>query len=325
VRGDVKEPPVSENGSNQWTRSAPPTAMDRADGLLSRAMVRLGEFPRAGRLALALSLVALVALLDVATGAEISFSIIYLAPVAFAGWFMSRRDGAVVAVLGAFVWGYLEVTTGRAYSADWIPVWNTSVRLGFFLLVNELLERLRRAHVREQQLSRQDSLTGIANARVFEERAREVIARSRRTGSPTTLVYLDLDHFKRVNDEMGHSEGDRVLKAVASSLERSVRETDMVVRLGGDEFAVLMPDTDQPAARVALDRALDAIEREVGSRWPVGATFGAVTFVEPPTSVDCAVRAADGLMYEGKAAGRGQTLYSLWPSDDAPTCEELAT
>lgn len=313
---------MNDISNDRWARSAPPTSMDRADGVITRSMVMLGALPRGIRLIAALALVGLVGVLDVLTGSEISFSIFYLVPVAFAGWFMSRREGVVVAIISAAAWGCIEVSTGRAYTAQWIPIWNSSVRLGFFLLVNELLERLRRAHAREQMLSRQDSLTGLANARVFGEHAAAVIARSRRTDSPITLAYLDLDFFKQVNDELGHSEGDRVLKAVAAILGSSVRETDMAVRLGGDEFAVLMPDTGTEAAKVALERAMGAIATEVTARWGVSATCGAVTFIEPPQDVDCAVRVADELMYRGKVAGRGRLLQTTWPSPSAPDCDE---
>jgi len=251
--------------------------------------------------------------LDTATGSEISFSIFYLVPVSFAGAFISRRAGVVFAVLSAVTWGYLEVWTGRGYSAAWIPYWNSAVRLGFFLLVNELIERLRRAHARQRALAREDSLTGIANARVFEECAHRTIGQSRRSGRPFSIAYVDLDRFKQVNDRYGHSEGDELLRAVAQLIEGGVRSTDVVARLGGDEFGILMPDTEVRQARVALDRVAAAIADGAGGRWTVATTIGAVTFTEPPEDVDRAVREADALMYRGKAEGRGRVLQATWP------------
>lgn len=265
------------------------------------------------RLAVAIALVALVAVLDWATGSEISFSIFYLLPVAFAGILLARRAGTFVAILSAAVWGYLEITTGHPYSAVWIPYWNSAVRLGFFVIVNELIAVARLAQMREQLLSRTDAVTGVSNARLFEEHAIRVLAQSRRSGRPFTITYVDLDRFKQVNDEWGHSEGDRVLRTVATIIAGSARATDIVARLGGDEFGILMPDTGMEQARASLARIADTLKAGMQEHWKVGATFGAVTFTTPPDDVDSAVRVADTLMYEGKTAGRGRIVQATWP------------
>ncbi|PKQ16440.1 MAG: GGDEF domain-containing protein [Actinobacteria bacterium HGW-Actinobacteria-7] len=276
--------------------------------------------PFAVRIALCLGLLAVVMLLDLLTGAELSFSIFYLIPVSFAAAFLSRRAGWALAVLSAGVWGLLEATTGRGLSAAWILYWNTTVRLGFFVLVTELIVRLLGAHERERALSRTDSLTGIANARVFREDVARAIDQSRRAGRPFTVTYIDLDRFKQVNDSLGHSEGDRVLRAVAELIVSGVRTTDVVARLGGDEFGILMPETESEQAQVTLERIAVRLERDIHRRWAVGATFGAVTFTEPPEDVDCAMRQSDALMYRGKDEGRGRILRSTWP-ESAVGCD----
>lgn len=290
--------------------SSAPRARYGGRALVSSDMLR--SLPVAVRLLLCLVLVFCVAMLDTATGSEVSISIFYLLPVSFAGAFISRRAGLVFAILSAAAWGYFEVTTG-VYSAAWIPYWSTAVRLGFFLLVNELIARLERAHANERALARKDPLTGIANGRVFEEQAHRAIAMSRRSGRPFTLAYVDLDRFKQVNDEFGHSEGDRLLRTVAMRIADGVRSTDVVARLGGDEFGILMPDTEAEPARATLERVAAAIADDTDGRWVVGVTVGAVTFTEPPGDVDCAVRQADALMYEGKAGGGGRILQATWP------------
>jgi len=262
-----------------------------------------------------------VGALDAATGKEISFSIFYLAPVSFAGAVISRRAGAALAALSAATWGYLDVTTGPAYSAAWIPYWNSAVRLGFFLLVNELIERLRRAHASERALARTDALTGIANARVFGERADWIIALVRRNGRPFTVAYIDLDRFKRVNDEFGHQEGDKLLRRIAILIADAVRSTDLVARLGGDEFGILMPDTEEVQARVTLERIAAAIAENVTDRWAVEASVGAVTFTEAPEDIGHAVRQADDLMYRAKAEGGGRILQATWPEPEGSVSE----
>jgi diguanylate cyclase (GGDEF)-like protein len=271
------------------------------------------SLPLAVRVLLSMVLLVCVAVLDTATGSEASFSIFYLVPVSFAGAFISRRTGFVLAILSAATWGYFEITTGHAYSAAWIAYWNSAVRLGFFLLINELIERLRRAHARQRTLAREDSLTGIANERVFKEYTHRTIALSRRSGRPFSVAYVDLDRFKQVNDEFGHSAGDELLRTVALLIAAGLRSTDMVARLGGDEFGILLPDTEAEQARVTLERIAAAIADEVRGHWAVGATIGAVTFTQPPEDADFAVREADALMYRGKAEGRGRILYATWP------------
>ncbi len=275
--------------------------------------------PPALRFGIALVLVAIVGGFDAATGAEMSFSIFYLLPVAFAGGLLARSAGTAVAVLAAGVWGYLEITTGRPYSASWIPYWNTGVRLGFFLTVNELLAVARRAHKNEQALSRIDLVTGIPNARAFEEEALRVIALSRRYRRPFTITYVDLDRFKEVNDELGHAEGDRVLRSFAKLIAHSARATDVVARLGGDEFGIIMPETGLEQARVSLERLAAALATGATGHCSVGATLGAMTFTEPPADVAFAVHLADTLMYQAKAGGRGRILQDTWPQRSAVT------
>lgn len=298
-----------------------PEGREDAGGVAARLTDWAFAAPLRVKVLLSLLLLGLVALLDIATGEELSFSIFYLVPVSYAGASISRRAGFALAVLSSATWGYLEVAMGRPYSAAWIPYWNTGVRLGVFVLVNELIDRLRRAHAAQHALASQDSLTGIANARVFHEYADRALATSRRTGRPFTVAYVDLDRFKQVNDTLGHSEGDRLLRTVARLLADQVRSTDVVARLGGDEFGLLMPETDRAAATVSLERIAAAFARDVGARWTVGATIGAITFVEAPLDVDAAVHEADALMYQGKAEGRGRIVQATWPGPAAGSGE----
>ena len=296
-------------------------------GFLARALAAIGfsswmvavrSTPLWTRVVLGLVLLAVVGVLDAVTGPEISFSVFYLVPVLFAGSFVSRGAGRAMAFASAATWGLLDVLTGEAYSAAWIPLWNSAVRLIFFLLIIELVETQQQGLLIQRDLARTDSVTGIANARVFAERVDQVIARSRRDGRAFTITYIDLDRFKQVNDTFGHSEGDRLLREVATIMGRGIRETDIIARLGGDEFGLLMPETDAVHARTSLDRIAAELLLELGERWGVGATFGAVTFEIPPSGADAAVQMADNLMYRGKAVGGSRILQDTWPAI-APT------
>jgi len=266
----------------------------------------------------ALAAVAVLGVLDYLTGNEISFSIFYLAPIAFLTWTSGRLPGLGLAVVAATAWGVVDVAAGSHYSHPLVPVWNSLVRLAFFAVTVWLIADTRRAHAIARTLARQDPLTGVANGRTFREDLDREIARLRRSGSPFTLAYVDLDRFKQVNDTLGHGAGDELLRAIGSRLGAALRTTDIVARLGGDEFALLLPDTDVPAASQALERVGSAvrasIERIPGVPPDVGATIGAVVFAEAPAGIDEALRAADQKMYEGKRSGRGHVLVSRWPT-----------
>ena len=275
---------------------------------------------RPGGLALAIGLGAVGGLagLDYLTGSEISFSIFYLAPIALLTWEAGRGRGLVLSVVAAFVWGIVDVAGGSRYSHPLVPVWNSLVRLGFFSITVWLIAHARHAHAEARTLARQDALTGVANGLAFRELLDREIARLGRTASPLTLAYVDLDRFKHVNDTLGHAAGDDLLRAIGGRLAAVVRSNDAVARLGGDEFAILLPDTDLTAASKVLDRLRSgiqgAIDRVEGIPEGVGATIGAVVFVQPPSSVDEALHAADQRMYEGKRAGRGHVLVGRWPA-----------
>ena len=266
------------------------------------------------RVAITVAMVLLVAGLDLATGPEISFSVFYLLPVLFAGALVSRGTGNLTALACAGLWGYVEVQFGRGYSAAWIPWWNSVVRLVFFLMINELVCLQRVAHSRLMTLARTDPLTGIANVRVLP-RAPQPRHRARPSQRPQ--VHPHLPRPGPVQDgerHLGHAEGDRVLKAVAATIASHVRVTDVVARLGGDEFGILMLGTDEEQARRSLERVAACLAQEVEARWGVGATFGSVTFSQWPEDADAALRQADALMYQGKAAGRGRLLQMTWPA-----------
>jgi diguanylate cyclase (GGDEF)-like protein len=176
--------------------------------------------------------------------------------------------------------------------------------------LEEHKRRLALALENEKSLSRSDYLTGLANRRAFEELLEMECKRSRRYSRPMTLVYMDLDNFKRVNDGKGHQTGDEVLVAVATTLRSCLRATDCVARIGGDEFAMLLPETNEGAAGIIMKK-LDAVLQTLLTRtqWPIGFSFGVVTFPAPLDSLEAMLERADKLMYEAKQGGKGAMLF----------------
>ena len=175
-------------------------------------------------------------------------------PVAAAAWLSGRLSRILFSILVALTWLAADYLAGR-FPGDRIAyAWNFTSRLTALLIIALLVAMLRRSLLRERELSRTDSLTGAMNARAFREFAEAEIRRTRRYQHPITLVYVDIDGFKKVNDSLGHGAGNRLLCAIVDALSSSLRTPDVVARLGGDEFAILLPETAPPGARSTIDK-----------------------------------------------------------------------
>lgn len=249
---------------------------------------------------------------DVATGSEFSFSIFYLLPITLVAWGMERRWALANAGLASITWLIADYAAGQVYTNPVVPCWNALVRLGYFVLFAVLFGRLRETVDRERDLSRVDSLTGVHNRRSFEELAGFEVERTIRYNRPLSLVFIDLDHFKRVNDQDGHDAGDRLLREVADTLVMTLRSTDTVGRLGGDEFAVVMPETGSAAALLAFEKTSAALADRMKTRgWPVTFSVGIVTADATTPSLPELLASADRLMYEAKRAGRDRIVVAL--------------
>jgi diguanylate cyclase len=164
---------------------------------------------------------------------------------------------------------------------------------------------------RMQELKRQasqDSLTGLKNRRRFEEDLHAELARSRRFGTPGALLMLDLDHFKQVNDTLGHPAGDRVIAEIAGVLRGRTRETDVLARLGGDEFAVVLPRCDLEEAGAVATEIAKAIREHMDGEQGVPritASIGVAPFGPgTPATFETVLAKADAAMYAAKGSGR---------------------
>jgi diguanylate cyclase (GGDEF)-like protein len=166
--------------------------------------------------------------------------------------------------------------------------------------------------VRLRHVADHDALTGLFNRRRFEEELDHHIALGRRYGMNGALLLLDLDDFKRVNDEFGHRSGDRVLTAVAVVLTHRLRESDVVARFGGDEFAVLMPVGGVPEATALAELLAAAINADVPTpAGPLTASVGIALFRDLSTADEVLSRADDAMYAEKR--GEGRTVRHLRP------------
>jgi diguanylate cyclase (GGDEF)-like protein len=248
---------------------------------------------------------------DYVTGYEISFAFFYLLPVSLAAWTLSRMAGLINSVVCAAVWSFANHLAGEAFSSPLIPYWNAVTRLGFFFVVTLLLAEIRHLLEQERRLARTDFLTGVLNNRAFHSLADLEIARARRYQHPFTLLYIDLDNFKTVNDQLGHHVGDALLQSVAHTIVQTLRSIDAVARLGGDEFVVLLPETNQYQAQVIAPRLQTVLLAAMANHhWPVTFSIGALTCCQTPSDSQTLIRCADQLMYKVKHAGKNAICYS---------------
>jgi len=254
-----------------------------------------------------------IGILDFVTGYEIAFSLFYLIPISLLTWVTGRRLGIVACLAGAIVWLLADMSAGSSYSHPVVYAWNALIRLSFFLIVTLLLSELRRSVQIERELAHTDYLTGAMNSRFFFELLQMEIDRFKRYQRPFSLAYIDLDNFKAVNDQFGHMTGDQVLRTVVGHAKGSMRKTDVVARLGGDEFALLLPETNQESAQVAISKIQSGLLQEMQkSRWPITLSVGVLTCVAAPPTRDELVKAADDLMYSAKREGKNAIKFSTY-------------
>lgn len=178
-------------------------------------------------------------------------------------------------------------------------------------LYQELVE-LRRAEEekaeRFEALSGIDELTGLINRRKLYERSELVLAQARRSGKPVAMLMMDIDHFKIINDSMGHVEGDRILEKLGTRLREQGRETDIIARYGGEEFVIMLPDANKSQARSAAQR-LHAIANQIKVKdEPLTVSIGvSYTMHNSQLTFQNLFQTADAALYQAKDQGRNRT------------------
>lgn len=205
--------------------------------------------------------------------------------------------------------------------ADGKPFWGlySSQRIryeGHVCVMTALLnvDERKRAHDELRYRAYHDALTGLPNRAMFMDTLKRSLHRMERSGGTSSLLFIDLDHFKAINDELGHDMGDLLLRQVAQRIQDCVREGDLVARLGGDEFVVLVEGNDDPH-RMA-DKVLNVLrpDYQLGAHTVrITASIGVSCFPQHGTELDTLLSAADFAMYQAKTAGRNGVQFYARP------------
>ena len=183
-------------------------------------------------------------------------------------------------------------------------------------LAGRRADRLRESRDRFHQLSETDDVTELPNARAFDERVRRALEHAKQFREPLSLLIVDVDSLKGINDRWGHAVGSATLRHVAALLSDCKRQGDFAARWGGDEFTILMPGADSDAAARLAQSIVERLRATPvvlkGEGYAVTVTVGCATLRGPGTGSDLFIR-ADRALYEGKLRGRNQ--YRVAPED----------
>lgn len=251
-------------------------------------------------------------LFDYTTGFELSFSFFYLIPISIAAWYSGIKAGIFITFLSISVWMVSNHLAGQIYSSNAIWYWNALIRILVFSGISRLISEFKTALYKERLLSQTDFLTGIKNSREFYTQAAIELARAKIRKQSFSVAYIDLDHFKKVNDEKGHTEGDNLLKTIVNDISGIIRKSDIFARIGGDEFVIFFPNTNQQAAALVVEKIENFVRiKMVESDSPVTMSIGVTTFLSVPQTVDDMLKTVDNLMYKAKKEGKNRTYYDV--------------
>lgn len=208
----------------------------------------------------------------------------------------------------------LELMDGRFLERSYTPVFVGDEYHGHLWVYRDITHQTRQQADWVHKAST-DSLTGLANRRAFDENARKLARQVKDGKSQASLVMIDIDHFKAINDTLGHAEGDKGLRLLADTLRDNLRDSDLPCRVGGEEFMVIMPDLSVEYAASAANRLLEAIaERSRQAEdlpYHFTVSIGVTPFSADDASVDAVTRRADAAMYRAKHEGRNRVVVLL--------------
>lgn len=250
-------------------------------------------------------------ILDIATGFDFIQPALYMLPVGFAAWAAGTRIGIVAAICSMIVAHQLSQGLHAQFSERLI-LFLFGLQTLAMITGAYLMARLRYTIEEERSMAREDHLTGVSNSRSFWEDLDVELQRMTRDDRPLTVLFIDVDNFKTVNDQLGHKTGDGVLKCIGQSMKDLTRAVDIVARIGGDEFAMLLPGADVEAGILVAERLRTTFRERCLVNDIVSLSIGVATFKSPPDKAESLLHAADRLMYEAKSTGKNRIAVRVY-------------
>jgi diguanylate cyclase (GGDEF)-like protein len=247
-------------------------------------------------------------------GPRTSLSCMLAMPVLMVGSRFSHRGLIVGAPISALLVVAVTLGADPRYVLD--NPESLLIPLGLVVVTAAYLNPLVASDVRHRADSTLDQLTGLLNRRALEPRFAEVAEQAALTGDLVTLVMVDIDHFKLINDEHGHARGDAVLRDVAYALRRGLRTFELLYRLGGEEFLVLLPGISGDAAAEIAERLRSSIAESQPAGLQVSCSFGVATAAGEAVAFAPLMLEADAALYEAKRLGRNRVEHAPAPGRD---------
>lgn len=258
--------------------------------------------------------------IDYRSGPELNVSFFHLLPVFLIVWNAGLLPGLVYVVFCTVVILFVSVQPMVSHPTA-VQLFNALANLVFLGAFTAVLSLLKK-HLEHMTVRAElDGLTNLLNSTSFTRHAEEEVRVSARNRRPFTILYIDVDNFKSVNDTLGHSAGDEVLRSVGKFLAGQFRKGDLRTRIGGDEFAVFLPDYSLEEAKRDIPPFHESLNQILGKgKASITCSIGGVTFTEAPPTLPGALHEADMLMYQVKMGGKNNFRLRAYspPGPDTP-------
>lgn len=263
-----------------------------------------------GVAAAAIAFIAFIAVIDYMTNNQTAITLFYAVTIVAVVWL----SWGYVAILAALLCGTLGCAIAHISSSPCSVTSSTRAwtQSSFYLIFTFALLALKYMQVQLKGISTMDPLTDLANSRYFLDVGAKELARAHRYKRAFSIIYIDIDDFRVINDSLGHQVGDGLLREIAKMAKLIIRKSDTVARLGGDEFALLLPETGEVAAKAAVARIIKRLsEIKAPDSRQITFSVGVITNTGQPGDFEDIVNIAKNLMHEVKHGGKNSVKYRL--------------